>query len=136
VPHLFVKELFEGPIGFESNCAAVLRGIHQGIVMPTSFVLKAHTRLLTKDIKDASGWRVSIDFQKGGRVVVTHVRREQSFGSSAADDFIVEAHVALTLIGNELIGVKTMLAAAAADDASLAAEIAAEFEHLREWNRA
>jgi hypothetical protein len=104
--------------------------------MPTSFVLKAHTRLLTKDIKDADGWRVTIDFQKGGRVVVTHIRREKSFGDSAADDFIVESHVTLTLIGNELIGVKTALAAAATDDASLDEQIAAEFEHLREWNRA
>jgi len=114
----------------------VLRGIHQGLVMPTSFVLKAHTRLLTKDVKDASGWRVSVDFQKAARTVVTHARREKSFGDSAADDFIVESQVILTLVETELIGVKTTLAAVASDESAIDAAIVDEFRHLREWNRA
>jgi hypothetical protein len=136
VPHLLVKDVFADPIGAESKCALVFRGIHQGIVMPTSFVIKAHTRLLAKDVKDASGWRVTINFAKSGRITVTHTRREKSFGDAPQDDFLIESNIALTLLESDLIGVRTSFGVVPRVPAQIDGAVDAEFRLLSAWNRA
>lgn len=136
VPQLLLKDLFNDVIGLESKCAHVFRGIHQGVVMPMSFIVKAHTRLLSKDVKDASGWRISINVLKNGRVVVTHQRREKSFGDAPEDDFFIDTNTSLTLVETELIGVKTTIAVVPRVGAQIDPLVDAEFRLLTAWNRA
>lgn len=56
--------------------------------MPLSFALKAYTRLLCKDLKTRDGWRVRVDLSSDANArfgaIVTHIRREVSFGSAGA----------------------------------------------------
>lgn len=48
----------------DSRTAAVFRPVHQGVIMPATFWLKSKTRLLSKDVSSADGWRLLIEFER------------------------------------------------------------------------
>jgi hypothetical protein len=87
-PSALVKSVLD--VVGECATSRVLRTVNQAIVMPASFATKAHTRLLTKDVKTKDGWRITIHLEGGGSVKVTHIRREESFGSAAFEHFVLQ----------------------------------------------
>lgn len=66
-------------IGHASPVVRVLNAVHQGILLHGVFHMKQSLlgELMTRDMRDARGWRVAIDVSNG-HVNVTHTRREQS----------------------------------------------------------
>jgi hypothetical protein len=104
-PDLLIKQLFEKTIGLDSRTAAVFRPVHQGVIMPATFWLKSKTRLLSKDVSSADGWRLLVEFDRlpvdptapvpgavidvdGRRLAatITHYRKEQSLVSDNVEE--------------------------------------------------
>ena len=104
-PDLLIKQLFEKTIGLESRTATVFRPVHQGVIMPATFWLKSKTRLLSKDVSTADGWRLLVEFDRlpynaatappgavrdvdGRRLsaTITHYRKEQSLVSDNVEE--------------------------------------------------
>jgi hypothetical protein len=119
-PDLLIRQLFEQSIGLNSRTAAVFRPVHQGVIMPVTFWLKSKTRLLSKDVATADGWRLLIEFERlacdddapadtardvDGRrvsVTITHYRKEQSLVTELDERFVVEYRLRFRLAPNLL----------------------------------
>lgn len=77
-PDLLLRQLFVDTIGVDTPTAAVFRCYPQGLILPTALWLKAHTRILSKDVTTPDGWTVTIALESNSkRVTVTHMRKEQ-----------------------------------------------------------
>lgn len=93
---LFVKELISnnhellGP-----SLLGLLKTITQDIVAPG--VIKMKTQLTaTMPYKDVRGeWHIDISFAEPGAVIVTHRKREQSFGHKEGQEFEFQWNLAL-----------------------------------------
>jgi hypothetical protein len=115
-PETAIAHVVADALGASSATAAVMRCLNQGVVLPISMWLKAHTRVMSKDCTGADGWKIEIvvdgESVSGGgsakrvqqmpssssgttspraqrhrRVTVTHTRKEQSLGTSANETF-------------------------------------------------
>jgi hypothetical protein len=136
---IFVKELFVDTIGEESATTTVFRCVHQGLVMPLAFVLRAYTRLLVKDLKSKDGWRVRIDLLSTGGAAVTHVRREQSFGndgSDAREHFVMQLETTMRVDRHTLNAVSTRISHVDQHNSMLADVFLKEIRSIYAWNEA
>ena len=138
-----VRELLVDDVGATSRTARVLQRVHQGVVMPLSFAVAAHTRVLSKDVKERLGWQVDIDVARdagGARVVrVRHTRRQQSLSDSPPESFMLQLQTTLELSGDDwsdVTRVDTAIDAAAAHPSALHPTLRSEFALLRQWNDA
>lgn len=109
--------------------------------MPLSFAIRAHTRLLVKDVKTRDGWRVQLTLDTQQRsAAVTHVRREQSFGNDGADareQFVIELQTRLVVdAARTLRDVDTRIVHAAPLSADLAPVFQREIDNITRWNDA
>jgi len=93
-----LQHLFETVIGEESATARVFRCVHQGVIFPATFFLKAQTRILSRDVTSADGWTVAI--RLGSPVVVEHLRKEQSLAmGDEGEAFVLQYLVRFELAG-------------------------------------
>eukprot|EP00033_Pygsuia_biforma_P003242 GCRY01003554.1.p1 GENE.GCRY01003554.1~~GCRY01003554.1.p1 ORF type:complete len:235 (+),score=27.03 GCRY01003554.1:161-865(+) len=93
---LFIEDIIDNCLGKHSKEVAVLKSIHQGVILTAAFHLKSALSgsEMTKDIRDHRGWLVNVDLQPDV-VCVTHIRREQSLAVSQ-DSYEIEWQVRIT----------------------------------------
>jgi len=81
----------------------VVKAVHQDIVLHATVELKQAltSKYLTKDVRDASGWRIVARLPTEGVVHIYHVKREQSLdqGGDKSNHFEFEWELRMTFDG-------------------------------------
>lgn len=109
-------------------------------VLPLSLWLKAHTPILSKDVTSVDGWRIEIAVTTptpatpARRVVVTHVRKEQSLSHEPFEHFQFAYALRFALVGATLEACDAHFTAFDWDATLLAPEARAALTVLDKWN--
>jgi hypothetical protein len=135
-PELHVGKVFE-LLGATSATEAVFRSIHQGVILPAALWLKAHTRVLSKDVTSDDGWTIAIAIESATkRVTVSHVRQEQSLSAEPADRFTLAYRLRFVLVGAELELCDMRFVEADWRSKTLSADVRSALAALDAWNQA